>query len=153
MKIFELNDFLDLKKQLDWDKGNKLVMTNGCFDIIHVGHIKLFEESKKLGTHLVVALNSDKSVKRIKGPSRPINNEKDRIKVLSAIEFIDFIILFNEETPQKIIQNITPDILAKGSDYSIENIVGANHVISNGGKVVTIDFLEGYSSTKYIDAL
>tara|TARA_B100002019_G_scaffold76478_1_gene66032 strand:+ start:2408 stop:2869 length:462 start_codon:yes stop_codon:yes gene_type:complete len=153
MKIFELNDFLDLKKQLDCDKGNKLVMTNGCFDIIHVGHIKLFEESKKLGTHLVVALNSDKSVKRIKGPSRPINNENDRIKVLSAIEFIDFIILFNEETPQKIIQNITPDILAKGSDYSIENIVGANHVISNGGKVVTIDFLEGYSSTKYIDAL
>lgn len=153
MKLFELNDFLDLKKQLDWDKGNKLVMTNGCFDIIHVGHIKLFEESKKLGTHLVVALNSDKSVKRIKGPSRPINNENDRIKVLSAIEFIDFIILFNEETPKKIIQNITPDILVKGSDYSIENIVGANHVISNGGKVVTIDFLEGYSSTKYIDAL
>ena len=153
MKFFDINDFVTHKKELDKDKNHNLVMTNGCFDVLHIGHIKILEESKKLGGSLLVAVNSDESVARLKGSNRPINNSKDRIRLLSAIEFIDFIILFEEDTPKDIIKAISPDFLVKGADYGAKDIVGADHVKSYGGQVITIDLVEGYSSSKIISSL
>lgn len=153
MKFFNINDFIIHKKELDKDKNHHLVMTNGCFDVLHIGHIKILEESKKLGESLLVAVNSDESVARLKGSNRPINNSKDRIRILSAIEFIDYIILFEEDTPKDIIKAISPDFLVKGGDYEAKDIVGADHVKSYGGKVIIIDLVEGYSSSKIISSL
>ncbi len=141
-------------KQVSYElqqSGNKIVFTNGCFDILHSGHVTYLNESKKQGDYLVVGLNSDNSVKRLKGESRPINNENDRAIVLSGLKSVDFVCIFDEETPKDMIEAISPNVLTKGGDYIIENIVGADLVINNGGKVVVINFVEGKSTTNIIN--
>ena len=132
-------------------KNKKIVMTNGCFDILHPGHIHLLKNAKKLGDILVVAINSDESVKILKGNSRPINDLKTRIKNLETLNVVDYVISFSAETPKKIIENISPDTLVKGGDYNINDIVGADFVRSYGGKVKTIKILEGFSTTNTIN--
>ncbi|MDR2010599.1 MAG: D-glycero-beta-D-manno-heptose 1-phosphate adenylyltransferase [Bacteroidales bacterium] len=137
---------------LDWKKNKNLVVfTNGCFDIIHYGHVNYLAKAKDLGHKLVIGLNSDSSVKRLKGDSRPINNEYARSMVLASLEFIDAIIIFDEDTPERLIKMIFPDILVKGGDYSFENIVGADFVMANGGLVEIIPFVDGYSTTNFIN--
>ncbi len=131
----------------------KTVFTNGCFDIIHAGHVKYLREARKLGDRLVVGLNSDESVHRLKGDSRPVNPLKDRIDVLSAFEFVDEVIPFEEDTPYDLIKKVRPDILVKGGDYEIKDIVGADLVRSWGGEVRTIPFVEGKSTTAIIEKI
>lgn len=130
-----------------------VVFTNGCFDVLHRGHITYLAAARDLGDCLVVGLNSDASVKRLKGENRPINNEKDRALLLAALSFVDYIIIFEEDTPKNLIEQVQPDILVKGGDYKIEDIVGADFVQSHGGEVLTIEFVDGYSSTKIINVL
>ncbi|MFO7879229.1 MAG: D-glycero-beta-D-manno-heptose 1-phosphate adenylyltransferase [Bacteroidales bacterium] len=132
---------------------NKLVFTNGCFDIIHRGHVSYLAKAADMGSHLIVAINSDASVKRIKGKNRPLQDEKSRALVMAAMEFVDFVVLFGEDTPAALIEKLVPDVLVKGGDYDIEKIVGHNTVIKAGGEVKTIDFLEGYSSSGIIENL
>lgn len=132
----------------DWkNEKQKLVFTNGCFDIMHLGHIEYLSKAADLGTKLIVGLNSDASTKNIKGPTRPICDEKSRASLLAALFFVDAIILFDDETPIKLISTILPDILVKGADYTVEQILGAQEVLANGGEVKTISFLEGYSTS------
>ncbi|MCB0361861.1 MAG: D-glycero-beta-D-manno-heptose 1-phosphate adenylyltransferase [Bdellovibrionales bacterium] len=128
-------------------KGNKLVFTNGCFDLLHVGHIRYLKEAKSLGDILVVGLNSDSSVKGLKGELRPVQNEQDRGEILAAIECVDFVCLFDEATPLRLIQNINPDVLVKGGDWPIDKIVGADHVQKQGGLVKTLQFVSGRSTS------
>ena len=130
-----------------------VVFTNGCFDVLHRGHVTYLAEARDLGNCLVVGLNSDASVKRLKGENRPINNENDRALLLAALSFVDYIIIFEEDTPKNLIEQVKPDILVKGGDYKIEDIVGADFVLKNGGEVLTIDFVDGYSSSKIIHVL
>ena len=133
--------------------GEKIVFTNGCFDILHLGHIDYLEKSKKMGGRLIVGVNADTSVRIIKGPTRPINDEKARSRILAALEFVDLVVLFEQETPEKLIEKIIPDILIKGNDYSIENIVGAKFVLGNGGKVETVELVSGYSTTGILNKI
>jgi len=138
-----------------WKKeGFKFVFTNGCFDILHLGHVDYLEKSHGLGDKLVLALNTDNSVKRQnKGPERPINNEYSRARILASLFFVDLVVLFDEDTPYDIISYLKPDILVKGDDYSVENIVGADIVMKNGGVVKTIPLVKGYSTTSIINKL
>jgi len=131
----------------------KTVFTNGCFDVLHYGHVRYLLEAKKLGDILVVGLNSDASVRRLKGESRPINGEKERAFVLAALSCVDYVTLFEEDTPEELIKVVKPNVLVKGGDYQIENIVGADFVIQNGGIVTTIPFVDGFSSTHIIERL
>lgn len=131
-------------------KGKKIAFTNGCFDILHYGHIKYLEKAKRLADILVVAANSDSSVRKIKGKNRPINNQFDRLRVLNALSCIDYLVMFNEETPLKLIESISPDVLIKGGDWKVEEIAGADFVKSYGGKIVAIPYLKGYSTTNLI---
>tara|TARA_B110000495_G_scaffold194507_1_gene200944 strand:- start:363 stop:857 length:495 start_codon:yes stop_codon:yes gene_type:complete len=134
-------------------KGEKIVFTNGCFDIIHSGHIHTLSEAKALGTKLIVGINSDASVKRLKGEKRPVLSEDERALIVAALSFVDFVILFEEDTPFNLIKNITPTILVKGGDYKIEEIVGADIVLNNGGSVEMIPFLSGFSTTNTIEKI
>ncbi len=134
-------------------KGETIVFTNGCFDIIHSGHIHTLSEAKALGTKLIVGINSDASVKRLKGEKRPVLSEDERALIVAALSFVDFVILFEEDTPFNLIKNITPTILVKGGDYKIEEIVGADIVLNNGGSVEMIPFLTGFSTTNTIEKI
>ena len=134
-------------------KGKKIVFTNGCFDIIHYGHIKYLEKCKKLGDVLVVGLNSDSSVRKIKGKNRPVTGEKERAAILASLEFVDYVTIFSERTPAKLISNVTPDVLAKGGDWAKNEIVGAAYVKKNGGRVATVPFVKGYSTTRILQRL
>lgn len=131
----------------------KIVFTNGCFDILHVGHIRLLNDAKKLGDILVVGINSDFSIKKLKGKDRPINIESDRKIILESLKAVDFVFIFEEDTPLNLIQKIKPNILVKGGDYSESNIVGSDFVKNNGGEVKTLSFHYGYSSSKYINQI
>ena len=131
----------------------KIVFTNGCFDILHVGHIRYLSEAKSLGDILVIGINSDKSVKELKGPSRPINSLSDRALILSELRYVDYVVSFEEQTPLELIKIIMPDILVKGGDYTIETVVGSSEVIHSGGQVKLLQFHNGYSSTNYIDKI
>jgi len=134
--------------------GKKVVFSNGCFDILHTGHVQYLSKARDLGGILVLGLNSDNSVKRLnKGSNRPINNEKTRAEVLASLGCVDAIVLFDEDTPMELIKLVKPDILVKGGDYAPETIVGANFVKANGGEVLTIPFVEGYSTTSLIEKL
>jgi rfaE bifunctional protein nucleotidyltransferase chain/domain len=133
--------------------GEKVVFTNGVFDLLHLGHITYLAKASELGEKLVIGLNADSSVKRIKGESRPINDQNNRAALLASLFFVDAIVLFDEDTPLNIITTLMPDILVKGADYIVENIVGAKEVIANGGEVKTINFVEGYSSTSIIQKI
>ena len=135
-------------------KENKtVVMTNGCFDILHAGHVRYLKMSKKCGDVLVVGLNSDSSVKALKGESRPINNQSDRAEVLSGLEAVDYIVLFDEISPVKLLETIKPDIYTKGADYTIETLPEAKTVQSYGGRIEFIQLVEGKSTTKIIDKI
>jgi len=137
-----------------WKKeGKKVIFTNGVFDLLHIGHITYLAKASELGDKLIIGLNSDNSVKRIKGDDRPINDQNSRAALLAALFFVDGIVLFEEDTPLSLISTLLPDILVKGADYAVENIVGAKEVIANGGEVKTIDFVEGYSSTSIIEKI
>ncbi len=133
--------------------GKKIVFTNGCFDILHAGHIKYLNDSKKLGDLLIIGLNSDDSVRRLKGQDRPINSENDRATVISALKSVDYVSIFSEDTPFDLINLIIPNVLTKGGDYIIENIVGADIVIENGGEVAIIKYVEGKSTTSIINKM
>lgn len=139
-----------LNEFLAQNKDKKIVFTNGCFDIIHKGHVTYLNEAKKLGDLLVIGLNSDASVKRLKGPERPINNEQDRLYVMSQLKPVDFVEIFTEDTPLNLIKTIQPRILVKGGDWKIEQIVGGKEVIENGGEVYSLNFVDGYSTTNII---
>ncbi len=134
-------------------KGKKVVFTNGCFDLLHSGHIHIFKEAKKQGDILIVAVNDDASVRKIKGSSRPIFPLDERLEILEALEEIDYLVSFSEETPQKLITSLLPDILVKGGDWEIDEVVGRKEVEEAGGKVVIIPYLEGYSSSEIINRI
>ena len=138
-------EILKLKKQ-----GKRIIFTNGCFDILHYRHVKYLEDAKGRGDILIVAVNSDLSVRKIKGKNRPIVDESNRLKLLAALESIDYVILFNETTPLALIKTIRPDILIKGSDWSKNNIVGSDVVRAYGGRVETVKLVKGLSTTNLI---
>ena len=149
---FLLKDNISIIKKVKVER-KKIVFTNGCFDLLHVGHIRYLAQAKKLGDFLIIGLNSDSSVKALKGKDRPINSFEDRAILFSALTSVDLVVIFEEQTPANLIKDIVPDILVKGGDYNIEDIVGYHTVIQNGGKVKTLSFHDGYSSTNYINKI
>ena len=130
--------------------GQRVVFTNGCFDLLHLGHVDYLEKARTLGDKLIVGLNTDKSVSRLKGPSRPLQDEYGRARLIAALGFVDAVVFFAEETPKQLIEALSPDILTKGDDYTPENIVGADFVLKNGGKVATIPLVKGYSTSSIV---
>jgi D-glycero-beta-D-manno-heptose 1-phosphate adenylyltransferase len=153
--LHKISDLPSLKATVvQWQKeGKKVVFTNGVFDLLHIGHITYMAKAAELGHKLIIGLNADSSVKRLKGDSRPVNDQNSRAALLAALFFVDAITVFEEDTPLNLISTLLPDILVKGADYSVENIVGAKEVIANGGEVKTINFVEGYSSTSIIQKI
>ncbi|MEM6806419.1 MAG: D-glycero-beta-D-manno-heptose 1-phosphate adenylyltransferase [Bacteroidota bacterium] len=151
-KILSLPELL--RKLQSWRiKGDKIVFTNGCFDLIHIGHVQYLEEARALGDRLVLGLNADISVSILKGESRPIVAEDARAGVLAGLSSIDAVCLFSEETPAKLIEAVDPDVLVKGGDYQISEIVGADHVLKNGGEVKRIAFLPGHSTSRIVEKI
>ena len=149
IKQSELENLLkELKKS-----GKTVVTTNGCFDILHVGHVRYLEKAKSFGDVLIVALNSDKSVKSIKGDSRPINNEQDRAEVLSGLKSVDYVVLFDEDSPIDLLLKIKPDVHTKGADYTIESLPEAKGIMDAGGRIEFISFVEGKSTTSIIEKM
>jgi D-glycero-beta-D-manno-heptose 1-phosphate adenylyltransferase len=138
-----------LSKTLEkWKSNNEqVVFTNGCFDLLHRGHVDYLAKAADLGTKLIIGVNTDSSVSKLKGPNRPIQDEQSRMHILASLEFVDAVILFDEETPYELIKFVQPDILVKGSDYLPENIVGYDIVKAKGGMVKTLDFIPGYSTS------
>ena len=135
----------------NWKKeGQKVVFTNGCFDILHLGHVDYLEKSRNLGQKLVLGLNTDASISRLKGPERPIVPQEARARVMTSLEFIDLVILFSEDKPLLLIQSIKPSILVKGNDYTIDKIVGAKEVLENGGEVKIIELVVGFSTSMIV---
>ena len=134
-------------------KGRSVVMTNGCFDIIHAGHVSYLEEAKRLGDKLIVAVNSDASVKRLKGEARPINTLERRMQVLAGLQAVDWVVSFSDDTPADLVASVLPDILVKGGDWKTEEIAGGEAVVANGGKVMSLSFKEGHSTTAIIDLI
>ena len=146
--------WLDLAKNLKSQRdGRKVVFTNGCFDILHVGHVRYLKEARAQGDLLIVALNSDESVRLLKGPSRPLQSEDDRAEIMAALSCVDFVTIFEQETPQQLIETLRPDILVKGGDYKTDEIVGAEFVLSYGGSVRALQFVSGVSTTKIADRM
>ncbi len=135
------------------EEGLKVVFSNGCFDIVHLGHIDYLEKARAMGDKLVIGLNADISVRELKGPNRPINDEYARSRMLAAFEFVDGVTLFSEDTPKDLIAYLVPDVLVKGSDYAVKDIIGADTVITNGGEVKTIDLVEGFSTSRLIERI
>jgi len=148
----EMMHIIDVIKA-EQQKGKKIVFTNGCFDILHRGHVTYLNQARNLGDLLIVGINSDESVKRLKGPERPVNMLEDRAYVLSALKSVDYVIPFEEDTPLNLINLIMPDILVKGGDYTIDRIIGAQEVLSHGGKVEIIPFVPGKSTSAIIDTI
>lgn len=151
-QVLSIEKLVDEIKTLK-SQGKKIVSTNGCFDILHVGHVRYLQKSADLGDILVVCLNSDRSVKALKGDSRPLNNENDRAEVLSALACVDYVVIFNENTPVKYLAQIKPDIHTKGGDYDINTLPEAKVVMENGGKLEFISFVEGKSTTNIINKM
>jgi rfaE bifunctional protein nucleotidyltransferase chain/domain len=141
-------------RRATWKQENEtVVFTNGCFDILHLGHVDYLEKARLCGSKMIVGVNTDASVRQLKGPTRPVNSEYARARILAALGFVDLVIIFEEETPLNLINELLPDVLIKGDDYSIETIVGAKEVIANGGKVTTIPLVPTYSTTNLIQKL
>ena len=160
MNYFEKinNKILSGEKLTKWledcrKNGNKIVFSNGCFDILHRGHVEYLAKAAAFGDVMIIGLNTDASVRRLKGPSRPVNDENARAFVLAGLEFVSAVVLFDEDTPYNLIKTVQPDVLVKGSDYKPENIVGYDIVMAKGGKVETIDLVEGFSTTKTIEKM
>lgn len=138
----------------EWkQQGKKVVFTNGCFDLLHAGHVAYLAEAASLGDILIIGLNSDASVQRLKGPERPVNNDTTRSTLLGSMYFVNAVVFFSDDTPLELIKAVMPNILVKGGDYQVENIVGAKEVIANGGQVEVLSFLPGYSSTSIINKI
>ena len=138
----------------EWQaEGHEIVFTNGCFDILHLGHVDYLEKARNLGGRLVLGLNTDASISRLKGPERPMVAENARARVMAALAFVDAVILFAEDTPLELIQTIRPDILVKGDDYAVDNIVGADFVLEHGGRVETIPLVPGFSTSNLIQKI
>ena len=155
MKNFEkkiIKSSLDLQKTIkNWRKNNqKIVFTNGCFDILHLGHIKTLSESKKLGDKLVVGLNNDESVKILKGKNRPVNNNYHRSMMLAALSFVDLVVFFEEETPYNLIKLVLPNVITKGGDYEKKDVIGGDLILSKGGQINIIPLLPNLSASKLI---
>lgn len=152
-KIVTLAQGIELRKQ--WKaNGDKVVFTNGCFDILHLGHVDYLEKSSEFGTQMIVAVNSDASVRTLeKGVERPVNAEYARARLIAALGFVSMVIIFGDSTPLELIQSLSPDVLVKGDDYTIETIVGAKEVMAAGGEVKTIALVPDYSTTKIIQKL
>ncbi len=150
--LINKNELQDLLKKLR-NEHKTIVTTNGCFDILHVGHVRYLQKAKSFGDILIVALNSDKSVKSIKGESRPINNENDRAEVLSALRSVDYVVLFDEDSPINLLLEIKPDVHTKGADYTIETLPEAKGIMASGGRIEFISFVEGKSTTSIINKL
>ena len=151
-KTYALKDLLEIRRKLK-KEGKKIVFTNGCFDLLHAGHVRLFKEAKKQGDVLVVALNDDASVRLIKGAARPIFPLAERWEILEAVEDIDFLTSFSEDTPLKIIASLLPDVLVKGGDWQPEEVVGKEEVEAAGGRVVIVPYLKGRSTSSIINKI
>lgn len=141
-----VNDFLKFARE----QKKKVVFTNGCFDLLHIGHVRYLEEASRLGDILIVGINTDASVSQLKGPTRPIQNENDRAEILASLKAVDHTILFSEETPYNLIKQIEPDVLVKGGDWKPEQIVGSDIVLAKGGEVKSLQFIDGRSTTQII---
>jgi rfaE bifunctional protein nucleotidyltransferase chain/domain len=151
-KICEIKEAL--RRREAWKQANdQVVFTNGCFDILHLGHVDYLEKARQTGTKMIVGLNSDDSVRILKGPERPVNNQYARARIIASLQFVDLVIVFNEQTPLELITQLMPNILVKGDDYSIETIVGAKEVMAAGGQVKTIPLVPSYSTTGIIQKL
>ena len=133
--------------------GKKLVFTHGCFDILHIGHVRYLQEARRCGDFLVVGVNSDKSVSDLKGPERPLQTEKDRAQILAALACVDATVIFDAPTPIDLIEAISPDVLVKGGDWAIDQIVGSDFVLSHGGEVKSLQFVEGRSTTNVVEKI
>ena len=151
-KLIEQSKIEELTNQIK-KKGKTIVATNGCFDILHVGHVRYLKKSKEFGDVLIVGLNSDASVRSIKGPNRPINNEFDRAEVLCALNSVDYVVLFDEDSPRDLLELIKPNVYTKGADYTLKTLPEADVILKNNGWVEFIDFVEGKSTTKIIDKM
>jgi len=150
-KVFPLSELaIEIAK---YRKGKKIVFTNGCFDLLHVGHVRYLQEARALGDYLVVALNTDASVRKLKGKDRPVQTQDDRAEILSALECISAVTFFDEATPLHVIEKISPDVLVKGGDWPIEKIVGAEFVMKKGGVVKSLPFHPGRSTTGLIEKI
>ncbi|MBS1787556.1 MAG: D-glycero-beta-D-manno-heptose 1-phosphate adenylyltransferase [Acidobacteria bacterium] len=152
MKILQL-DQLQMERERLRQAGKKVVFTNGCFDLLHPGHVRYLQQARALGDVLIVALNSDRSVRELKGDRRPILNEAERSEVMAALACVDFVTVFDEPTPREIISTLLPDILVKGGDWSLDNIVGREETEAAGGKVMSLAFVEGCSTTDVIERI
>lgn len=150
--IVTSDEFLPVRKKLK-EENKKIVFTNGCFDILHAGHVDYLNKAKQLGDILLVALNTDSSVRRIKGSKRPIVNEEERAFIMSNLKCVDYVTFFDEDTPAEIIAKIIPDILVKGADWSLDRIIGRDIVEENGGEVKTIEFINFQSTSKIIETV
>lgn len=150
--MHDLNHIVELVAKLKLS-GYSIVFTNGCFDILHKGHVAYLQTAKSMGDILIVGMNTDASVKRLKGEERPINTLEDRAFVLSALKSVDYVVPFDEDNPLTLIQSIKPDVLVKGGDYTMETIIGAKEVLAHGGRVEIIPFVEGKSTSSIIDAI
>ena len=150
--VNDINKMEEFKKVLENEKGqnNKIGFTNGCFDILHLGHVRYLQSAKDQCDILVIGVNSDSSVKRLKGPSRPVNPQNSRMEVLSAIGCVDYVVLFDEDTPENLIKALSPDVIFKGGDWKEEDVVGGEYVKSYGGKVSIINYEKGHSTTDII---
>ncbi len=151
----KIQTWQEAQKQIaQWQElGGKVVFTNGCFDILHLGHIDYLEKARALGDRMVVGLNSDWSVRKLKGAERPITQEYARARMLASLAFVDLVVIFTEDTPLQLIECLSPNILVKGDDYQVENIVGADYVRSQGGTVKTIALVPGVSTTQLIERI
>lgn len=151
-KITEKNQLIAERNRLRGE-GKRLVFTNGCFDLLHPGHVRYLAEARALGDALVVALNSDRSVRALKGEGRPVLNENERAEVMAALEAVDYVIVFDEETPRELIAELLPDVLVKGGDWGVDQIVGREEVERAGGKVLSLPYVEGSSTTDIIERI
>lgn len=152
MKIKTIKSLQQILAKLK-NQGKKIVFTNGCFDILHIGHIRYLKKAKSFGDILVIGLNSDSSVKKLKGKNRPVFSQNERAEILSSLEFVDFVIIFNEDTPEKLISKIKPDIHVKGGDYKTDDLPEAEIVKEYGGKIKIVKFIPGYSTTGLINKI
>jgi D-beta-D-heptose 7-phosphate kinase/D-beta-D-heptose 1-phosphate adenosyltransferase len=146
-------DELSAQLALHREKGKKVVFTNGCFDLVHVGHIRYLQQARRMGDLLVVAINTDDSVRRLKGPSRPVQPERDRAEILAGLECVDYIVSFEQDTPLALIERLKPDVLVKGADWPVEQIVGREVVEGSGGRVATVSYVEGVSTSALIERI
>jgi len=151
-KIYTLNQLMIQMKNWKAHK-KKVIFSNGCFDLIHLGHIEILARSSDLGDILIVAINSDKSIKKIKGNKRPILEEESRLKQIAALEFVDVVVLFDEENPYEIIKSLLPNVIVKGGDYCSEDVIGNNLITQSGGEVIIIPLTKGYSTTTIFDKI